>query len=373
MNKKNFFSWLIMAIAVWLIIGIILYPSWYYELFYRGGFWRVEFWFGGIRSIFHYLFFYNPLLFIGIIALYFFVQKKIIDFKLPELDFFSSLNKASIILILSIIVGIVIWGISLNREFDYNSIYSYNSQVMADKQEKISIPLDFIYINKDRVDNLFEQIKPELILKEKQLESQTEDGKEISNGDNPVLNAKRLEKNSNKQIDTYSATETSEPKKVTALLNHFYSLNAIKEFQTLEGSAEDVKKLEIFRTISQQFQIQYDKAKYAQVYNRVIGEALIKEHSTMKRLTGQVVIKGDFLVSQSSDKILLKHSYIEIDENNRITFNVSTLSKSEKISSAISEAGQNNKTMSLNIFGKVTRVESNDKVTDIYFDAYSIW
>ena len=357
---------------IWLIVGIILFPYWFFRLFYRGGFWSAEFWFDGIRSIFFYIFF-DPIVLIGLVGLYFLAKKKIIDIKIPEIDFFSSFKKTTIPLFLSVVAGIFIWTIPMKSGYDYDQNLDNDVPLQTNYERKIKTPLDFIYINKERVDNLFEQIKPELILREKQLESQTEEGKEISSGDNPVLTAKRSEKNQNKQTDIYSAVEISDPKKVTELLNHFYSSNTIKEYQTLELSAEDVKKLESLRTISQQFHIPYDNTKFVRVYDRVIGESLIKEHSAMKVLSGQVVIKGDFLVSINEDKILLKHNYFQIDDNNRITFSVSTLKKSEKISGALGDAGQNNKAMNLSIFGKVTRVESNDKVTDIYFDAYAIW
>ena len=373
MNKNKFYSWLILGTLIWLTIGIMIYPHWWFLFFYEGGFWSINFWIEGIQSIVRFLFYYNPTLLVAGLGVYFLAKKNLVDLKLPELDFFSSISKTLIPVLLSIFLGLLIWFFPFKNEFKASTNYDYLLTSKDPKQDKITSPIDFIYINKDRVDNLFEQIKPELILKEKQLENQSEEDKEISNGDNPIINAKRLEKNQSRQTETYSATEISEPKKVTSLLNHFYSLNAVKEYQTLELSAEDVKKLETFRTISQQFQITFDKPKFVQVYNRVIGESLIKEHATMKNLSGQVVIKGDFLISNMSEKTILKHNYIQIDENNRITFNVATISKTEKTSATLSDAGQNNKTMNLNVFGKITRVESNNKITDIYFDAYAIW
>ncbi|MBC5774338.1 hypothetical protein H8S95_09725 [Pontibacter sp. KCTC 32443] len=369
MSKRVIFSWILLVVALWLSVGIILFPDWYYAFFFEGFFWDFDFWLGGVRDILRYLI-NNPVIILFLIVVYFIIQRKVLKFQIPQLNFFTGLKSGSLIVIMSVIVGLLIFWIPSNSSFEY-----YNIGYIEDSSNKVnaSTPLDFIYINKNRVGNLFEQIKPDLVLKEKQLENQLGEEKNIANGDNPILNASYSETNQAKQTETYSASEISDPKKVKALLEHFETINAIRFYQKLELTAEDVKKLETFNNLSQQFQISYDKLAYAKAYDKIVGETISKERSNMKSLTGQVLIQGDFLINISQDKLLLKHNYFHLDENNRISFRVSTLNRNDDMSRTLNDLEQNNKAMSLTVFGKVIRAESIDKVTDIYIDPYAIW
>lgn len=370
-KTKSFISWSLIILGIFCLLGCILYPGWWYSFVCEGGIFNILFWTRGLRGIFRF-FLENPMLILAIIVILILQSSNKVSIKLPLLDIFNSKLKIFLTIFFSVVIGLAIWFIPSKAEKDYqNLIEQTESKVNPPKNE--TVPLDFIYINTERINTLFEQIKPTLTLKEKTLRNKEGVGKEISNGENPILNSKKSSDKESEQTDTYVPSDISEPQKVTALLNHFTKNNLLKEYQSLQVSSEDVKQLDSFKVIAKQFNITYNEAKFTDVYNRVIGETLVKEHASIKNLTGVVLIKGDFIIKLDSNKINLQHDYFFLDPNNRISFNINSLSKTEKISGSLKDESQNNKTINLTVLGKVIRVESNEKISQAYIDVYSIW
>lgn len=372
MKVKSILSWTIIFFGITIFLGCLLYPHWWYNYIFRGKILDPYYFINGLRDIIKF-FIFNPILIIAVLGFFVLHKTKVMPIKLPLINIFGSIKKTSITIIASILIGIIIWFFSTRNEEKYIKFDDLlKSELNPTKTD--NSPLDFLYINSDRINALFEQIKPDVILKEKQLRTKQGDEKEIRNGENPVVNAKQTTNSENEQTNTYVVSDISEPQKVTALISHFTKNNQLKEYQSLQVSSDDVKSLNAFNTTAKLFEIPYNTAKFSEVYNRVIGETLVKEHSSIKNTSGSIVlIKGDFKLVFDTNRIILMHDYFFLDANNRITFNINSLSRSEKIFGVLKDESQNKKTVSLSVFGKVIRVESNDKISNVYMDVYSIW
>ncbi len=371
MNKSKLFSWILIVVGIFTIGGVVLYPKWWYEFIFLEGIFSLGYWLDGIRMVSMFLF--NNLVFIIIIITSgILLYKKKININLPDINFFSKDHAIYLIIYITLLFILIF---SLGERI--NNEYYFMKQVQGILKKEDSnknLPKDFIYINEERINNLHDQIKPELLLKEKQTESQHENNLEIGTSENPVIDAKSSAKNTNKEINTYEGTPIPIAKKVTDLISHYKSKTSLNEYTTLKSEQKDVEQLDLFKKISEQYSISFDTKKYTQVYNRVIGENLIKEHSKLKNLNGVIVVKGEFVTNIINDKITLKHNYVEIDNQNRITFIINPIEKNSKISSnSLKDPSLNGQKQNFEVFGKITRTNGVNSITEIFIDAYSIW
>lgn len=378
-KKSNLYSWLILILSGYILIGYILYPSWWYDFFVLGGIFSLRFWIGGIRAILEYLM-YNPVLIIAIIAGLILAFRNKDKIKLPKINLFQG-NKVIIPIILPIFIVLIIW--SYNRShFIHDDVITSEQyeKIIAEQNKKeeaeaiIKLPVDFYYLNQSRIKNLYSQIKPDLVLKEKQLEFQNQKERGIKGG-NDLLNAENKEGVTKKETNSYKREEAPLPKQTTQLLNHFHQKQLIKVYENLELASEDVKKLEDFKSTAKQFGINFNTSEFNSVYSRIYSEKLIEENKKLKSLTGQVLVKGEYSIKSNESNISLEHYYIKINGNQGIKFTITPISPNDKnlLSTTFKDRNLNGKNLNLNVFGKVVRFEEQPNITEIYIEPYAVW
>ncbi len=371
MNRNNLYSWLILFVLGWVFIGSIISPYWWYDFFFNGKILNFNHWAFGLNEVFIYLI-YNPIILIFIACLFLVVKSKKIKLNLPTINIFKK-NNLLIPIILPVLIVIFIW--NSNSRYQIPTMIEYApDEGKPEQQTYLQLPVDFLYLNTDRINNLYSQIKPQLVLKEKTFETESQAEKRIKGGSEQI-SAERKKASSKKEINSYTNEETPLPKRATQLLNHFSDLGQIQEYQTLEISSEDLKKLEEFRNVSEQFIIEYNQQQYNSIYSRILNEKLVAEREQLRQVDGQVVIKGEYVIGFNGSQIILKHNYVKINNNNGIQFVISSLSEIDDdiMSLTLKDKTLNEEKINLNVFGKIIRQGNNGKMLNIYIEPYAIW
>lgn len=379
-NKlKSRISWAIVFIVIWVLIGSILFPSWWYDFFINLRMLDINYWLKGFGIIIRYLFCYNEFgrfiifsvflpVFLTIIALR--IYHKNFNLSLPNINIISKKNTAFSIIAIVIIV-ISIFNSSINE--DSNENHEPQGAKKEFIKEKFKPPIDFIYIDEKRISNLYSQIAPKLELENRTIEKSSESSGKISAGNPEIVGAELSNQASDKKIDKFSAKKTNSSIQVIEVLNYFDKIDTLKEYQTLKLSSDALQKLDEFSNISDQYEIMFNKKQYETVYNRVLKETIFEQSNKFKNISNQILVTGDFVASIDK-KLILSHDYINVS-NNRISFSLLPIDcSSESIKSNILKSEEtNNKRMKLKVFGKVVRVDSEEWGTNILFEPYAIW
>ena len=117
-KKSNSFSWLIIILAGFILIGYILFPEWWYSFFFLGNILSLKYWAGGFRDILLYLL-HNPIFLIAaIIGLVLIIRNK--D-KIPQINLFQG-SKVVIPIVVPILITFVIWSFNYD-EYDLSLIH----------------------------------------------------------------------------------------------------------------------------------------------------------------------------------------------------------------------------------------------------------
>ncbi|HUS10380.1 MAG TPA: hypothetical protein VMZ30_07925, partial [Pyrinomonadaceae bacterium] len=225
-----------------------------------------------------------------------------------------------------------------------------------------------------RVDHLYSQISPELELKESAVEKSTEANRKIEGGAKDIIKSERAESEGEKKTEQYKAKEVTPHLMAIALLNFFSDKKSMQEFETLELSSDELRKLDDFNTISQSYGISYDKKRYDSIYTEIIKKTVIEQQEKLRGLEAQIVIKGTFNIEHTTNIIVLTHSYF--DKNNvRIVFVLDPIPEDSPSikSSSLKNRDLNGKAIAINAFAKVIRIESQDSELAIHCETYAIW
>lgn len=378
-NKlKSRISWAIIFLMLWVLIGSLLCPRWWYKFFIELRLLDINYWLGGFGQIFEYFFYYNHLrfivfsvvlpIFLTIIALK--IYHKNLNLSLPDINIISKKNIAFSLVAIAIIVS-SLFNSSINE--DPNETHEPKDTKEVYKNVRFKPPIDFIYIDEKRISNLYSQIAPRLELENRTVEKSSETSGKISAGNPDIIGAEIASQGSSKKTDKFSAKKINPSIQVIEVLNYFDNTNSLKEYQTLKLSSDSLKKLDDFSNISDQYEITFDRNQYDTVYNRVLKETIFEQSNNFKNISNQILVTGDFVASVKKN-LILSHDYINIS-NNKISFSLLPInSSSESIKSNILKSEEaSNKVMKLNVFGKVVRVDSEEWGLNILFEPYAIW
>lgn len=373
-------SWAIIFLMLWILIGSLLFPHWWYRFFVELRFLDISYWVEGVNDVFRNFFYYIrpgtfilfniflPLL-LTIIALK--IYHKNFKLTLPIINIF---NRKYIAWSFVIIVFIG-FSIFVSTKEKYENETAKESKPSAEYlKEKFKPPIDFIYIDEKRVYSLYSQISPKLELENRTIEKSIESSAKVQAGNSEVFEAELSGQTTNKKIDKLSSKKINSSLQVIEVLNYFNKNNLLKEYQTLKLSSDALQKLDEFSNVSEQYGIDIDRNNYATVYDRVLKETIFEQQNNFKNISNQILVTGDFTASIKEKKFLMSHDYINIS-NNRISFTLLPIScSSESIKSNTLKSEEiDNRTMKLNVFGKVIRVDSEVWGLNILFEPYAIW
>ena len=353
---------IISFLAIYFAVGSYFYEPWWYGFLWRGKVFDKNYVTNGIFFLLDHEIMYviAVLLVLGLLAVYTAIRRPLILGLLDRLWGWMVLGSTFAILITSLVVY-------RNFRSGYE-IYDSLAKVLGSLDELINVlgqdyhpavtpPIAFRYLDKASLESLYSQIMPELVEKERSIE--TADKRQLKAGASGVGVSGEL--GTEKGVQTKSSlqrVEFSPERKCIELINYslkegrakyyvnaeaWFAHKALKEiadkFEQIRKDPENVKP-GLFDSDYSPEAVERRKREIRQKYSA----NFIQE---ITALTGLVLLKGEFIVSQKDNThVILKHTLSE-GEPRKIDFIVAV--------AAILPYATGERVKQLNVFARVDK------------------
>ncbi|RCJ39572.1 hypothetical protein A6770_38755 [Nostoc minutum NIES-26] len=367
------------ALLLFCIIGIYMFPAWWYEFFFRAGFLSGYVWQAGINYLIK--FGLNWIILVCMICLLLMVLVRKTNYlnslKPPFVKVQRWVEGKLGVSIIAILVGIFFislislqsWGIInyVRRIVDYYPLSNESTNVFDQSFNKNSNPLTkpttFIYIAKNEVESLYSQYESELTpskVTEEVIDSTTLKA-ELSVKE--LLSTEAGKDWLQKKIKEYQQITKTPERKLTDLLHYLYNDGKLKQLTNLESNSDDIVELNnAVQVLNNKHKLTLDQNQIKSIREKLMSQELGQFKVDLGNLSGNILVKGGWTIEDQaqSQNYLLKHVLVEGIGNSPICAvnlpktNVQTQYKDEiKISTS------NRKPIKLSVFGTVITNDSS--------------
>lgn len=378
-TDKNKYSWILLILTIWYLIGSIAYPSWWYKFIFEFGFIHIGYYYDGIYYIIVYLSHngFNFFLFSLFIIAFIFVPKLRSLIKIPALDFFTKKTFWYIPLAL-FVTSLFLYTNKSDKNKNNKDIQEatqYTQKQHRETEYELFVKnlkyIDPIYINNQKIETLYSQIADTTRLESKTFEHEKEKtaGGDINFAKTVSINAKAS--GHEKQASTYKNTPDSYAHKLLKYLKDTEQLKSIQLFDRLEFNSIDLVELDYFEKTSKKFNIKYDEKAYIQAKAEATKRDFLSQKTNLTRSSSLILLKGDHILSSKNGHISLQKEYFS-DHNFNITFRY-TYAPEDSLSKIISK-DSNETTILLASLSRIIKSteEKNGSIT-ILCEPYAIF
>lgn len=226
-------------IICYFSFAIILFPWFYYNGLMKGG----------VNYIF-YQFYHDYLatfiISIGVLGVVFYLLHLKADSQGSFINRFLHSNAYFIAILLFFAFAgfrLIIFNLS-NKSFDYEELAKYIQENEKPKDKKLEAPVDIIYVNKEKVEYLYDQIKEDLELKEKSITKKDNSEVGVEAGYKNVVNVKGTKGKENEETTSYHASEKSITNKLVLVINNLFQQGRINEISNIELQSNKLKQFD---------------------------------------------------------------------------------------------------------------------------------
>jgi hypothetical protein len=367
---------IVVGILLWLLIGALLYPYWFYKLIYERGFLEPSHWWWGITYDAEN--FGLPILCL-VVALWVLLtlsRTSVPDWMLARTkSFWNSYVvgtrfwlTAVVLVMISIPVVLLLYQSSSGDRAAIQQSNEITAQLaesqarlqksidaMKPDEEKppLSQPTTFVFLDKAVVDSLYGQYSPELIpaLVTEELKKSTE----IQAGANleGYLSTEAGRQEFNSRITQFKQTDKNSERKLEELFRYLNQNSQLKSFTNTRPTSADLKALDdATQLLSHKYDLIVDKRKLTALRDRLLSNEKESLDTQLRTLHGLVLVQGDWLVESRQDAFVLRRPFME-DVTNAPVCEV-TLKRdgvAERNREILERMGRNR--MRLSVFGNV--------------------
>lgn len=391
MNKSKIItlSRIIFFIVAWASLGTLLFPSWWRGFFFEGGIFNPLYWLEGpykfISSLFvsraftfgNNRFYVRPKIFtfLPTIILYFIVSALAVLFALRinrsgirnVFSISSSFPgwKALIPLVISLFFAV---GLLIQPE-DTSSAISTSKE----KNAYLNPPIDFIYIDSEKINSLFTQILPNLVIEKVLLEGAKDVGSKAQLGVENLaaveINYTRLDK----QTVALKSVNNTPDRQAVELLNFIIRNNRVKRYEHIQFQSDFINKLETAKALLNNSNIQVDEKNFLKARDKGLIAHITKAREEIENLQGLILVSGNYQIDLSKEQVILKHNFTKSSTQWPIYFQVVSEKSLGAIKLLDAEGETINYSKKLEVFGTAEHIEKEGDTLRLVIKPYAIW
>ncbi|EKB23286.1 hypothetical protein HMPREF1170_01647 [Aeromonas veronii AMC35] len=341
--------------VVYILMGIIFFPSWYVSVLTYGGF----------EMLFHEMQTRYLLWNLGAIAIGFAFYFTIQHIENNHHSFFQNLlsiyrHQYTIILfwllLITALTRILTTYFELQSAEKFQNISKLITEIQQniEKTNLISNPIEVIYVNKQSLNNLYSQTQPELNLIES--EKSNKNASSIEGGFNfkDLINLDGKDEQSDENKNKFKPRELSDAEKTTKIINYLSKDNKLATAKSLHIESKEWGKVEDSIRVFDAYGIEYNKQKIELVKKNLSDEALRSRASDTYSVNEWILLDGDIDVKTTTDSLNFNYPYVPLATGG-VSF-ICDVPTSEMDKNELSILTKENK-WNIRIFGKIIHVK----------------
>ncbi|MDQ3820632.1 MAG: hypothetical protein M3362_23525, partial [Acidobacteriota bacterium] len=254
---------IISLVALYIIIGALIYPYYWYQFFFEHGYSNKRTWNWGIGYLEDY--YLVPALIITLIVfVILFTSKPSFLYRFIKgiwhiVSYYTSGRRGSrLIAVLLLLCGMSIFTLGIRtkeeREASQRAIQEYEQekrklleaarrQVSSD-EPPLSVPTSFIFLSKENVESLYGQYEPELIPASviEEIKDSTDIKGEINLED--FLKTEAGKNMLQRKLTEYRQTSKNEERKLKDLARYLYDNGLLKRYGNMKTNSDEIKEID---------------------------------------------------------------------------------------------------------------------------------
>lgn len=378
---------IIVGSLIFVIIGNFIFPVWWWDFLFEGGFANNRMWYGGIGSICQM--FLLPFLAICTV-LYLepilLKQKSINLFIKKWLDrlrtFISKRDRYIILFLIAILIAslITLDIRSKSSRIDYEKRVSWQQPV---EEAPLAMPVRFIFLSEKVIDSLYKQREDSLAIAKVTEEVQASKNLKGEFKLSEILRTDAERSEAQKKSTEYQATKKTPEQQLKDLLEYLHNSDSIPTYRlsaslkrysvsgqppTRSGEKSETQKLDEAIQFIERYNLSVDQEKLRRIRSRLLAREIKDLESNLRDTQGQILVNGNWLIDLKDNSYIFRSAFVEkVSDSPICEFKLpksAIIPESRLIISDIMNSGKN-RPIKLEIFGSITSgITSNSgKVT----------
>jgi hypothetical protein len=361
-----------MLILIYLLVGLVFFPDWWFSFFYKGGFkdFREVLW--NLAGVFWFILAQTPfgiplLLVAAFLAVVGRMPNTILFARLSPIYRFSIFSKRRFWLPASFLALSLVLVVTLPA-----AAFKPQDEQPKKAERFLTPPVDFSYVNDAKVLGLYSQISADLKLTAVEMENSSSRNASASAGTEALKMTGEVA-DSKVRREKYAAKDRTTESIAVELLNYLHEKELLKAFENRDFSSEEVKDLNELKRIADLYKIGYDSRQYDKAYFETARKAFINKRDSLLQTSEFLTINGQVLLKEKDGEPTFEFKYFD-RYGFRMTFWVSLHVEPGYLrSSLLTEPSSVGKEYPLSMFLKQLRIETTERELTIYCEAYAIW
>jgi len=190
------------------------------------------------------------------------------------------------------------------------------SQEEAKRLVPLTIPTNFLYLDKDAADSLYGQYEPDLVpaLVMEELQESSELKGKISINDYITTEAGKKELSS--KMTEYRSVVKNPERKLKDLVIYLYDKNKFITFRDIQPKSETLAELDkAIRMLEQKHELKVDAAKLQTARAKFLSQELELTESQLRALKGLTLVEGTWVVSIQNGTLTLDRPFVDVVPN----------------------------------------------------------
>jgi len=313
------------GVLLYLLIGSILYPEWWYGFAFKGKILSPRYWANGFSYLGRY--YALPTLGLVIVVVCVFIA-------LPRAQrinrakqllrtatlAFHGVNGAILIGLLGSLL-IVSFASMPDREVrEAKMLSSIEGDVrqyldtlkakLEPQKPPLSQPTSFIYLSNETVTSLYSQYEDELVPSKVVEEQSNSNSAKAGVSVQQVVSGELSKSDLQKKTAEYRETQRSPERKLKELLAYLYKSGTLRRFGDFKSDSSDVKSLDDATNVLQSHAISIDRSALRRVRDRIMGEELTRLRADLRSTRGLFLIEGDWRVTTTNEAYVLTRPFV---------------------------------------------------------------
>lgn len=296
--------------VLYLILGAIMFPSWYFSVLTNGGV------YGLLYEMQTTYLVWNLLALAVAVSLAITLN----HIEKNHTSTFSTLqliykNKFTIgifwLLLIAAVFRVVIVSFQQNNQnFEELSKLVSTIKYSQDGLNPVEAPIEVVYANEKSLNNLFSQIQPELKLIESEVSDKNSSSAEGGVNIKEIFNLNAQNEQSSENKDKFAARELSTSEKVIKLINTLSQTKKLNVAKPINIESKEWGKVEEAIRVFDAYDIKFDQEDTELVKQKLTDEALRSRVSGTYSDNSWILLNGDIEVKVSGDFVNFNYEYV---------------------------------------------------------------
>jgi hypothetical protein len=302
----------VLVVSLILLLGVLLYPEWWYSFLYSGGFRDLSYWTDGSLDALKQIAVAIATLTALLIFMHFVRLARFQDLRLslqqviasPRADLSISFLTLAVFVAIAVAVG------TLGDRFVSGPSRVTGLFTIATVDPGVT-PTTFLYIDNDAIEKLSGQYEPELVPETVVAEIKSSSDIKVGASVEEFLKTEVGRSELQRKMTEYKKLVKTPERKLKDLLPYLAQHQLMQRFWGTLNDPEEVNRLDQAALVLKGQGVKTDAKQLAAAREKILAEQLRKLEEKLRALQGLVLVEGEWSVQGRGDRYVFTKPFVE--------------------------------------------------------------